>query len=324
MPASTARDDIFLGIEIGGTKLQFGVGAGDGSEFADFRRLNVSAQRGAEGILEQLAGVGRELIGRHGVKCAGIGFGGPVDSAQGRTIKSHQVAGWNDFPLVDWCRQILGVRTVLGNDCDVATLAEARYGAGRGRRVVFFVTVGTGVGGGCAIDGQVLGRGRPAIAEIGHLRPGLDAVDPHATVEARASGWGIAAAVREALSSRPGVGRHEVSDLLSRCQGDVAHLTTVTIADAARDGNQLALQAIDDACRTLGWAVAQVVTLLAPDIVVVGGGVSLLGEQLFFRPLRRYVRQYVFPPLERSYELVPAGLGEQVVVHGAMALAAGL
>jgi glucokinase len=86
-------------------------------------------------------------------------------------------------------------------------------------------------------------------------------------------------------------------------------------------GNQLARDEYVVATRVLGWAIAQVITVVAPEVVVVGGGVSLVGEEVFFAPLRNAVRQYAFPPLSNSYKLLPAALGESVVVHGALALA---
>lgn len=191
---------LFLGIEIGGTKLQLGVGRGDGGEFVAFQRCDVDPRRGAAGILEQIERVGASLLQKHRVERIGIGFGGPVDPITGRVIKSHQIDGWENVPLAVWCRQMFDVPTVLGNDCDCAALAEARYGAGRDAKTVFFVTVGTGVGGGFVIDGKLHGAGRPAVAEIGHLRPGLIADRPEETVESLASGWGIVAAAQERLS----------------------------------------------------------------------------------------------------------------------------
>jgi glucokinase len=311
---------MYLGIEIGGTKLQLGVSLGDGLEFIDFCRLDVRPELGAAGIREQIATAARPLVLQHKVQVIGIGFGGPLDAHTGKTVKSHQIDGWDNFPLGKWCRDTLGVPTVLGNDCDLATLAESRWGAGAARQSVFYITVGTGVGGGCVMGGQLLGQSRPAIAEIGHLRPGLDAVEPSATVESLASGWGIAVAARRACRANPT--STDASSLRAACRNDLEQLTTVMIADAAREGNAIALQSIDQACRALGWAVAQVVTLIAPEIIVIGGGVSLIGAEIFFRPLRNYARQYAFPPLLNSFEIVPAQLGEKVVVHGAIALAA--
>ncbi len=319
---------MFLGIEIGGTKLQLGVGDGQRAEFAASERLDIDIPRGAAGILAQIEQAARGLLQRFPVARIGIGFGGPVDTAAGRVIVSHQVDGWRNFEFGAWCRDKLGVPAVLGNDCDSAALAEARYGAGAGKQSLFYVTVGTGIGGGFVKQGVLHGVGRPASAEIGHLRPGLQAERADATVESLASGLGITAAAQRRLShpaGAPAAERWEHAgrrDLLERAGGEVAAVTAKLVGQAAADGNRLAIEILNQSCQVLGWAVAQMITLLAPEIVVVGGGVSLLGEDLFFVPLRDAVRRYVFPTLAGSYEIVPAALGEWVVVHGAIALAA--
>ncbi len=340
---------MFLGIEIGGTKLQLGVGHGHGGPLVELVRRDIDARRGAQGILAQIEQAGGELLRRHVVQRIGIGFGGPVNSATGRVLKSHQVDGWEDAPLADWCRETLGLPAALANDCDAAALAEARFGAGRGSKTVFFLTVGTGIGGGLVIDGQLHGAGRPAVAEIGHLRPGLHADRPEDTVESIASGPGIAGTAQAVLAgqvsrSLPKIRKQlghpdrahfrerlerigEVSqvhreDLLQRCGGDPESLNARHVAQAAAEGNELAREVLDEACQALGWAIAQVVTLVAPETVVVGGGVSLMSESLFLAPVRRHAMKYVFPPLAQSYEIVPAKLGEEVVVHGALAIAA--
>ena len=312
---------MFLGIEIGGTKLQLGVGTGESAELTALERLRVRPELGAKGILEQIRDTGTALLRRHDIRRVGVGFGGPVLGSAGRVIKSHQIAGWDDFPLADWCRDTLGRETRIGNDCDVAALAESRYGAGRGRRTLFYVTVGTGIGGGLVADGMICGTHRPAVAEIGHLRPGLGATDPHQTIEAAASGRGIEQAARRLIEEDVADGS-DAAELLTLCGGDPDRLTGQHIAEAAASGNAVALRVIADATGTLGWAIAQAATLVAPDIVVVGGGVSLMGESLFFTPLRDAIARYVFPPLAGTFDLVPAALGESVVVHGAVALAA--
>jgi glucokinase len=312
---------MFLGIEIGGTKLQLGVGKGTGPPFTAFRRLDVDARRGAQGILEQIAQTGRQLFDEFPIRAIAFGFGGPINATTGIVTTSHQVEGWDNFPLAEWCTKAFGVPTYLGNDCDMAALAEARFGAGRSKRSVFYVTVGTGVGGGLVLDGLLFGSQRPAIAEIGHLRPGLDATEPKQTVESFASGPGIEAAIRQALAATAANDPQAVQ-LLDRCQKDPQRLSAKIVAEEAAAGNRLAQAAIDRACRALGWAIAQVITLLAVEAVIVGGGVSLAGEAIFFEPLRRYVRTYVFPPLRDSYEILAPCLGEEVVVHGALAMAA--
>ena len=338
----------YLGIEIGGTKLQLGIGTGNGGPLTHVERTTIDPARGAAGILEQVEQLGSRLIQQHDVRRIGIGFGGPVRRESGRTIKSHQINGWEDFPLANWCQETFRVSAVIGNDCDVAALAEAISGAGRGHRTVFYVTVGTGVGGGLVIDGRLHGGDRPAVAEIGHLRPGLHADRPESTVESVASGWGIVAEAQARLRgdiSRPLVWSSDTpahqnpaqirkrlsaakeaetefqNDLLIRCEGDLDRLTGQMIAAAAIEGNRLAAEVLRHATQVLGWAVAQCITLIAPEVIVIGGGVAQIGEQWFLQPVREAAARYVFPPLAGAYHIMPAALGELVVVHGALALA---
>jgi glucokinase len=309
---------MYLGIEIGGTKLQLGIGAGDGSDFVAFERRDIDLSQGAAGILAQIEEAGKKLIADHRVRGIGIGFGGPVDSSLGRVIKSHQVTGWDDMPLGAWCEKKLGAPAVLGNDCDCAALAEALFGAGQGSRTVFYVTVGTGIGGGLVIDGTLHGEGRPAVAEIGHLRPGISADTPSATVESYAAGPAIVAAAERLLETSD----DEAAKNELRHSQMESVLTAKRIADLASAGNSIAKSAIFQSTCVLGWAIGQAITLTAADVVVVGGGVSLIGEERFFQPLRNEVARYIFPPLANGYRILPAALGEKVVVYGAVALAA--
>ena len=175
----------------------------------------------------------------------------------------------------------------------------------------------------------------------GSLRPGPLADNSHATVESLAAGPGIEAAARALVTGQVrhpliaaggfasadinvdwSAAENDTDDLLCRCLGNVEQLTVKQIAQAAAHGNQMAKAALHQAHVALGWGIAQMVTLLAPHVVVIGGGVSLMGEELFFEPLRQQVRRFVFPPLADSIRLVPAALDEEVVVHGAIALAA--
>src|SRR5437660_7393316 len=127
---------MYLGIEIGGTKLQLGVGPGDGT-LRGFWRGGVDVAAGADGIRRQIVAAVPELlasagVGRAALRAVGVGFGGPVDDVTRSVIKSHQVSGWDGFPLADWLADALGLPAALGNDADVAGLAEAHYGAGKG------------------------------------------------------------------------------------------------------------------------------------------------------------------------------------------------
>ena len=326
---------MFLGIEIGGTKLQLGVGGGRQAGLDAVERRRIIPSDGAHGILQQITEAARHLLQRFPIGRVGIGFGGPVDTNSGRVITSHQIDGWTGFDMADWVREQFDLPAMLGNDCDCAALAEARYGAGRGHSTVFYVTVGTGVGGGLVIDGGIHGINRPSAAEIGHLRPGLFADDAQLTVESLASGWGITNTARACLEGhlerlqdrllhggRPRLSESDRYDLMARCLGDPQSLTVVMIGQAANDGNEGAKAVLGSATDVLGWAIAQVMTIVCPDIVVIGGGVSLLGNDLFFYPLGQAIRRYLFPPLNDNWQLTAAELGEEVVVHGAVALAA--
>ena len=331
--------EVYLGIEIGGTKLQLAVGRGDGSPPIKTVRREINRDDGAAGIRREIERAGGQLAQEFNIKRTGVGFGGPVDVTRGRVTTSHQVTGWDGFPLANWLQDVLNVPAVIDNDCNVAALAEGLYGAGRDKAVVFYVTVGTGVGGGLIINGMPFGSDRPAIAEIGHLRPNVHFARAEDTVESLSSGLGIVASVRRLVSLAdnskslnekrliddvcpPAMDVDDACRELEAHHGDLNDLTSVQVAGLAQDGNAIARLAIDWSARTLGWAIAQVITVLAPDVVVVGGGVPQMPTELFFTPLGSFVDQYVFPPLRKAYDIRTAELGELVVVHGALALAA--
>lgn len=294
---------MFLGIEIGGTKLQLGLGRGDGKLVGAWRG-GVDAASGAEGIRRQILDAVPRLLDETGLSLreiagVGVGFGGPVDDASRSVVTSHQIRGWDGFPLAEWIEQMLGRPAAIGNDADVAGLGEALFGAGRGRSPIFYITIGSGIGGGLIIDGWIYrGSGRGA-AEIGHLRvprPGTAAVP----LEQLASGWAIAAAAK------------------SRGLGDIS---AAQVADLARAGNTVARDILHAAREHLADAVSQMIALLCPRRIVIGGGVALMGEELLFAPLRRSVAERVFVPFAGCYDIVPAELGIDVVLHGALALA---
>jgi glucokinase len=293
---------MFLGIEIGGTKLQLGLGAGDGT-IAALWRGSVDRAAGGEGIRRQITTAVPELLAqakvdRSQLKGVGVGFGGPTDDATQSVIKSHHISGWDGFPLALWLEEMLGLRTAICNDADVAGLAEALFGAGKGLSPVFYITVGTGVGGGLIIDGEIYrGVGRGA-AEIGHVRPVYPLDDP------RRGG------ILEDFAAGMGMEKH-VGDTLTGKQ----------IAELAVAGDPACRAIIDAATQALAENICTVVKLLCPRRVIIGGGVSLIGEELFFEPIRRYVADRGMQALAGLTDIVPAALGEEVVIHGALALA---
>jgi glucokinase len=327
---------MYLGIEIGGTKLQLGLGPGDGT-LAALWRSTVDVKAAGEGIRAQILAAVPELLGKAGlrreqVRGVGIGFGGPVDDATRTVIKSHQIEGWDAFPLATWITDMLGWPAVLGNDADVAGLAEALFGAGKGLSPIFYITLGSGIGGGFIINGEIYrGCGRGA-AEIGHLRVAADSWSEAPTflkvrniesirrrsmspLEQLASGWAIGELARARL---PLAANRD--SLLAQLPPDT--ITAVEVVNAARQGDAFASAVLEDCWSWLAEAICQVITLLCPRRIIIGGGVSLAGELLLFEPLRDLVRQGVFQPFADCYDIVPAALGEEVVVHGALALAA--
>jgi glucokinase len=296
---------MYLGIEIGGTKLQLGLGEGDG-KLPALWRASVDVAAGGDGIRRQILTGVPELLAQakidlarvHGV---GIGFGGPVDDATQTVITSHQIPDWDGFPLKDWISGMLGRPTVIGNDADVAGLAEALFGAGKGLSPIFYVTIGSGIGGGLIIDGEIYrGSGRGA-AEIGHLKvPGL--AGSGQTLESVASGWGM-------------------QRTFSELSGIINVPSAAEIAEQAARHDKAAREVLDIALHCLAEALCQAIALLCPRRIVIGGGVSLMGEKLLFAPLRKLVAERVFKPFAGCCDIVPASLGEEVVVHGALALA---
>ncbi|HBI43202.1 MAG TPA: ROK family protein [Planctomycetales bacterium] len=315
----------YLGIEIGGTKLQMGVGADDGV-LAGLWRGAVDTAAGPEGIRRQITQAVPELlakanIDRSRLKGVGVGFGGPVDDATRTVIKSHQIEGWDDFPLADWVSEVVGLPAVLGNDADVAGLAEALHGAGKGISPIFYITIGSGIGGGFIIDGEIYrGVGKGA-AEIGHLRmfgKDWEAGDFGSDIlENVASGWSIGQMARTILCVRP-----EASQVLLRSvEGKPERITAWHVGQAAQAGDDFARSILLFTLVELAEAVCHAITLLCPRRIVIGGGVALLGEAVLFEPLRELVAQRVFKPFAGLTEILPAALGEEVVVHGAIALA---
>jgi len=301
-----------IGIEIGGTKLQSALVAADGT-VATIRLAAVEPAAGAAGILAALARQLAELVSEPegaAIAAVGIGFGGPVDRGRGTVATSHHVAGWDGFALAAWVGgRCGGIPVVLENDTNAAALAEAVCGAGRGLRTVVYSNVGSGIGGGLVVAGELYHGRVPGEMELGHLRVG----DGAETLEDVASGWAIdrrVAAVaaadpqgylaREAAAGRPGA------------RG---------LAAALAAGDAAARAILDAAARQYGLALSHVVHLLNPDVIVLGGGVARIGE-----PWRDTVARHLDASLMAALRPAPpvrlATLGDAVVPIGAALVAA--
>ena len=300
---------MLIGIEIGGTKLQLVAGDTNGN-IKERRRFNVDKARGGEGIREQIAGALPELLALTKARAIGVGFGGPVDCQTGQICCSHQIEGWSEFPISDWLKKISGLPVKVDNDANTAAFGEALCGAGKGFNPVFYITMGSGVGGGLTVNGEIYHGAKPGEAEIGHVR-----LDRSGTiVEERCSGWAIDRRIREACAAQPNTKLAELTRGMTRNEAS-------QLSPALNANDPLALQILEETAQDLAFALSHVTHLFHPAVIVLGGGVSLIGE-----PLRAEVEHSLHRFVMEAFHPVPrvrlAGLGEDAVPVGALKLAA--
>jgi len=300
-----------LGLEIGGTKLQLVIGRETG-EIIDRRRFQVDRSAGGEGIRARIAQAAPELIAQYQPQAIGVGFGGPVDWRTGRIASSHQITGWHDFELGQWLQAQTGLPVAVDNDANVAALGEARQGAGRGFNPMFWINMGSGVGGGLVVNGRIYHGASPGEAEIGHVR-----LDKAGTlVEQRCSGWAVDQRIREATALHP---NGALGQLISNTQGGEARF----LAPALAAGDELAHAIVSELADNLAFALSHVVQLFHPQIIVVGGGLSLVGAPLR-DALAAALPHYVMDSFQPGPPVALAGLREDSVPVGAILLAANL
>jgi glucokinase len=307
-PASSSSSRCLLAVEIGGTKTQAVAGTADG-RIVDRRRFRVDRDRGAAGIRDCLAEAVTGLAEQWRPAAVGVGFGGPVDWRTGRIAHSHQVAGWDGFPLADWLAKRAGAPAFVENDANTAALGEARHGAGRGHDPVLYVTIGSGVGGGLVCGGGIYHGAAPGEVEIGHLR--LDAEGR--TTEALCSGWSLDARIRAAVAA---VHAGELARLVRADPGHEAR----HLGPALAAGDGLAAAILDEAAGWLALALSHATHLLHPEIVVLGGGVALVGEPLR-AAVARHLARLVMDAFAPGPRVALAALGEDAVPVGGLALA---
>lgn len=296
----------YLGIEIGGTKLQLVLGD-ESATIHERKKITVDPARGAAGIREQIEQALPELLGRHSLQGAGIGFGGPVDWRNGRICRSHQIEGWSEFDLGGWVQRLTRVPVVVDNDANVGALGEARHGAGVGFDAVFYVTMGSGVGGGLVNDGRIYHGAAPGESELGHVR--LDRAGT--IVENRCSGWAVDARIRELKTKAP-------ESILARTSGQGGEAKYLRAA--LDQGDHAAQRILDEIAEDLAFGLSHVVHLFHPDVIILGGGLSGVGE-----PLRAAVettlRRFVMEAFRPGLRVALAALGEDAVPMGALELA---
>jgi glucokinase len=299
---------LYLGLEIGGTKLQVFTGDATG-RIVERHRFPVEAASGGAGIRAQLEQIIPALAKRVRPAAVGVGFGGPVDWQAGRICCSHQIEGWSGFPLAAWLSELAQAPVLVDNDANLGALGEAARGAGAGFNPVFYVTLGSGVGGGLVVEGKVFHGAPPGESEIGHVR-----LDRSGTLlESRCSGWAVDAKIRSAAARNPG-------SALARCIGKaVAH--EATFLDAAlSQKDPLAAAILEETAEDLAFGLSHVVHLFHPAIIVLGGGLALVGEPLR-AAVERLAPRFVMAAFAPGPRIALAQLAEDAVPVGALCLA---
>lgn len=270
------------GIDVGGTKIAGGVVDEDGRVLEEQRV--VSPATDAEAIEEAIAGLVADLRSRHDIATVGVGAAGYVDKARAVVLFAPNVA-WRNEDLKGELEKRVELPVVIENDANAAAWGEFRYGAAHDAEDLLLVTVGTGVGGGLVLDGEVYRGANGVGAEIGHMRVVPNGIlcgcGKHGCFEQYASG---SALVREARSLALS-GAQIAQGMLQRAGGDLNRITGPLITEAAQAGDAGAIQQLAELGRWLGEGIASLTEVLDPEVVVIGGGVSEAGD-LLLEPTR--------------------------------------
>jgi len=297
----------YLGIEIGGTKLQI-VSGNEDAQIDHRFSYSVNPLAGAEGIRRQIAEAlnswkDQQLDG------IGVGFGGPVNRHNGTIWKSYHISGWSGFAIADWLAELSHVQVTIENDANAAAIGEALYGAGKNEHIVFYITLGSGVGGGLVIDKKLYHGVLPGEAEFGHIR--LDKTGR--IIQSSCAGWAVNEKIKKSAIDFPD---SELALLAKDVLGAEAKILLQALQRDDIHAKQIFEETIDD----LAFGISHVVHLFHPDVIVLGGGLSLIGE-----PLRAAVSERLINYLMDAFQPGPvirlSALKEDAVTVGALALA---
>jgi glucokinase len=312
------RAGLTIGVDIGGTKVAAGVVDVDGTILASTRR-DTPADDPTE-TEDVIADAVRELTAQYEVVAVGLGAAGFVDATRSTVLFAPNLA-WRDEPLRRAIEDRVGLPAVVENDANAAAWAEARFGVGRGEDYVVVLTVGTGIGGGIVVDGNLL-RGRFGVAaEIGHINIVPDGrrcgCGLQGCWEQYASGRALVHEAVEVASASPAM----ATDLLRLAGGRPEAITGPMITEAAEAGDVAALQCFDEIGRWLGRGMAQLAAILDPGVFIIGGGVSTAGEILRERVVRSYLKHLTARGHRPQADVRIAELGPEAGIVGAADLA---
>jgi len=311
-----------IGIDLGGTKISTALVDTAGTIIAhDYRETH--ATEGQKAVIERMLDAARRVMVRAGVNqaqvaAAGIGAPGPLDVEAGVVVAPPNLPGWDRVPLRRLIESRLGITTFLENDANAAALGEYRFGAGRGVEHMIYVTASTGIGGGLILNGRLYHGASGMAGEIGHITimpyGPLCGCGNRGCLEALASGTAIARQAGERVA------RGAPTLIADLAGGDPERVTAKLVAKAASQGDVEAQEILAEAMRYLGIGMANLVNLFNPQLIVIGGGLTNIGEMLF-GPVQRAIDRRALPTLAQAVRVVRAELGDNAGVLGAAAVA---
>jgi glucokinase len=315
---------LIVGVDVGGTNVVVGTALEDGSAVHGVCKERTLAKEGPDAVVNHIAQMverslteTRAALGDTSLEVAGVGIGapGPLDTSSGIVLLTPNL-GWRNYPLRDRVSAAVGLPATLDNDANCAVFGEWWRGAAQGAKVVVGLTIGTGIGGGIVLDGQIFHGASDIAGEIGHMS--IDSTGRRCTcgnygcLEAYASGTAIAQRAVEGVESGA------ASNLATYVDGDLSAVTAQVVYDAARDGDEFALEVIGDTARFLGAGVANLINIFNPDILVICGGVTAAGDRIF-KPLMAEVSRRAFRPAVERCRILPGALKDTAGVCGAVA-----
>lgn len=313
---SAAAPRWIAGVDIGGTNLRAGLIPFEGGVPGVVRRERTRPERGPADVVARVADMLRSAageVGWGGVAGIGVGCPGPLDRKAGVVLETPNL-GWRNVPLRDLVAEATGLPVTVDNDANCAAYGEWWQGAGKGADRLIGLTLGTGIGGGIVIGGEIYRGASDAAGEVGHTSVDFEgrlcACGSRGCVEAYASGPGIAARAVEGLAE---AGDSRLVEIALNGRGRV---TARAVCEAALRGDAYSRGILAETARILAVAVANLVNLLSPDVIVVAGGVTAAGEYLF-GPLGEEVRRRAFPSAVAACRIVPSEIPDTAGMIGA-------
>jgi len=313
------QQEVYAGIDIGGTSIKFGLVDKSGKVLHRQQRPTL-ADRGATPLLHLVTNIGEQLMYHaaeedYDVRTLGVGTPGAVDARSGKVIgPSPNIPGWQGVELGETLRDRLNMPVWVDNDVNAMSLAESRFGAAMGANSVICVTVGTGVGGGVIINGKVWRGANYSAGELGHMTINFDGPKCACGEKGHIESYCSSQSIIGRLKSR--VGKELTPELEEVLEGDLDNLTVKKLFAALKKGCDISRSVVEETAEYLGIGLAGIVNLINPDTVVIGGGVSEGGGG-FVEAVSESIRKHAFDSAVEKLSVIKASLGNDAGFIGA-------